>query len=335
MFISYLRELCVAILVQGLPEPHGNLLVGILLGLQENMPVSFYQALIKTGTVHVVAASGFNTTIIARVLLDTFSNFLPKKWAVLVAFLGIMTFTAVSGANPAVVRAAIMSIIAYTAIFFGRAYLAGWSLFLTAIAMLVISPELVESLSFWLSVTATGGILWLSPQSNSGVTAYEQSLVKHGFRNHVYPKLENISNKSRVESLVLLIINSLKSDLQTTLAAQIATFPIILVVFGQVSLIAPLVNVLILWLVPPIMLLGAFKLFTGVICVLFGYIWSLLVFLPLELFIRIIYVMERVPLAVISINTDWPIPPVVSILCMYMILFVVVVSIKRGVQRRN
>lgn len=47
--------------------------------------------------------------------------------------------------------------------------------------------------------------------------------------------------------------NLLVADLKTTLAAQVTTLPIIAHYFGGVSVIAPAVNVLVLWTVPMIM----------------------------------------------------------------------------------
>jgi len=46
-------------------------------------------------------------------------------------------------------------------------------------------------------------------------------------------------------------------DLSETTAAQIAVWPILLTTFGQVSAFSILINGLILWLVPMIMVLGA------------------------------------------------------------------------------
>ena len=61
------------------------------------------------------------------------------------------------------------------------------------------------------------------------------------------------------------IIAFIKAPLLTTLSAIIATLPLILLQFGRLSLVAPLVNVLILWLVPWLMLAGFMTLVAGFI----------------------------------------------------------------------
>ena len=76
----------------------------------------------------------------------------------------------------------------------------------------------------------------------------------------------------------------------TSLGAQIAVAPILFVSFGQISWIGPLVNVLVLWTVPAIMaggfLLGLISLI-GPIAFL-ARILALLLFLPLEYFVRVV-----------------------------------------------
>ena len=54
-----------------------------------------------------------------------------------------------------------------------------------------------------------------------------------------------------------------QQDFGATLAAQIATTPILLYHFGQISLISPLVNMALLWLVPIIMVIVALGLIFG------------------------------------------------------------------------
>jgi len=324
--LEIIQKYLVNTLVKYLPEPHGSLLTGILLGLQDSLPNEFYQALINTGTIHVVAASGFNTTIVSKVLLDVCSHFLPKKIALVVACLGILVYVWISGSSPSVVRAAIMSFFAYLGLFFGREYLASWSLFLTVGLMLCIDINLLNSVSFWLSVSATGGILWLTSGIQAGVSSFERVLVKKGFQLEKPSKTKESSLTPKI--LFNWLLKALRSDLEATMAAQIATLPIIIVVFGRVSLISPLANVAILWLIPIIMLLGAFKLFSGGLSSMFGYLWAILVFLPLEAFVRVIYYINTLPYINYTIQIDSESTKSIVLFCSYLIYFVVYIKWK-------
>ena len=89
--------------------------------------------------------------------------------------------------------------------------------------MLLYNPAWLVSISFQLSFLATVGVVIVSPV----LVNYLQFL----------PDL-------------------IKQDLAVSLSAQLLTTPIIAINFHQLSLIGILVNSLILWIVPPVMILG-------------------------------------------------------------------------------
>lgn len=270
-----------------LPEPHGGLLNGIVWGLRAQLSTDFYNDLINTGTIHVVAASGFNITLVARTLLDGCSLFFSKRLSVLLSFMGIWAYAIISGASAAVVRAAVMGSLAYLAIGFGRKYHPGWSLFLAGISMLLYDYSYIEDVGFWLSILATAGVLWLTPSETEGVSGIEKDLVKYGLQN----KVEAIHPHGRQEKRFLGLYRlglALKNDLITSVAAQVATLPILWFVFGSVSLTAPLVNMITLWLVPIIMIGGVFKVFLGMFSGFLQKVSGIVVFIWLDLFVRLI-----------------------------------------------
>jgi hypothetical protein len=49
----------------------------------------------------------------------------------------------------------------------------------------------------------------------------------------------------------------LKEGLSTSFAAQIGVAPILFVTFGQFNILFPLINALVLWTIPYIMILGS------------------------------------------------------------------------------
>lgn len=80
----------------------------------------------------------------------------------------------------------------------------------------------------------------------------------------------------------------LRVDLVTTLAAQLGTLPVLLGVFGRVSVVSPIVNVLVVWLVPVIMAVGAMKLVFGFVWEPLGLVLGYLVWIPLEVFVGLV-----------------------------------------------
>jgi competence protein ComEC len=266
----------VIIAKSALPEPHSSLLAGILLGIRSNMPENFYNKLVTSGTLHVIAASGFNITIVAKVLINSLTNFISRRRALPLAFAGIVIYTILAGASEAVVRAAIMGSLAYIAQALGRDYTAKWALLISAIVMLLFKPTLIASVSFQLSVAATAGILWLEP------------IISQRFLNFIKTKKG--------------ILASLKTDFSTTIAASFAVLPISLVTFGQLSLVSPFSNLTILWLIPPIMFIGAVLVSIGLVSPFLAKLVGIISWPLLELFIRLVDWWGSLPFSSVEVN---------------------------------
>lgn len=249
-----------------LPEPHAGLLAGIVLGSRADMPPDFYQDLVKTGTLHVIAASGYNISVVTNFVIASLVIFIPRKKAAPVAGGGILIYMVLAGLSPAVVRAGLMGLLLVLAQASGRGYLAVWGLFWIAGLMLVISPWLITDISFQLSLAATAGLMGLSETIAS-----------------LLPRIKLPGN--------------LKTDLVSTLSATITTTPLTLLHFGRITLISPLANFMLLWLVPPIMALGALAAGLALIVPPLGHLAHLLGWPLLNLFTTLVTWWAKVPWA--------------------------------------
>jgi competence protein ComEC len=246
---------------------HSKLVAGILFGSRENIPIILHKNLINTGTIHIIAASGYNITIVAGFVIAILSKFLKRKQAIFFAIISIGMFVAVSGGGEAVTRAAIMGIIAFLAQAIGKLYTALYSLGMTVVIMLLLKPTLVSSVSFQLSVASTLGILLIGNRLNmlgAKIFQGDSSLIL----------------KSNTLRMMLL---TAYYDFSTTLSATIATLPIILIYFDRFSLVTLVVNMLVLWTIPPIMLFGfllvSFGLFSSFLANMCSYIlWPFLTY---------------------------------------------------------
>lgn len=254
MQIGRWRERMTEILAKSLPEPHASLSAGILLGVKGDIPYSFYQSLIKTGTMHVVAASGFNVTIVATVIMGVLSMLLKRNYAIIAGILGIVIYVIMSGASAAVVRAGIMAVLTLVAYYLGRASDAKRLLWITGGIMLLLNPLLILDIGFELSMVATWGMLYLEPKIRG----------------------------------LLKLTGFFKEYLSPTLAATIATLPVTMLWFGRASILGPVVNMIILPLVPIIMLLTAVTIGVGFIYSPVAYLTSWLVYVPLQIMISVI-----------------------------------------------
>lgn len=267
-----LRSQMTGILARSLPEPHSSLSAGILLGVRASMPDSFYQALVDTGTLHVIAASGYNVSIVVRVVMGLALLWFSRGVAIVVGLLAVVSYVILAGGSAAVVRAGVMGILAYSAYIWGRPVNAKRLLWLAVWGMLLIDPLLLVDVGFQLSVAATWGILYLEPRIRQAVVKW-----KLGRRNKK-----------------LLLEGYLADTLYPTLAATISTMPIILIWFGRVSYISPIVNILVLWLVPIIMFVTSLLVIGGLLVPWIGSVVAVLVYVPLAVFVGIVELMARV-----------------------------------------
>lgn len=208
---------------QQLSEPEASLLSGIVLGVKSNLPDDFYQSLQKTSTLHIVVASGYNISVVSGVVLTLLAGLVRRHWAIILSTIVIFLYVLIIGADPAIVRAALMAGLALIGQLFGQEG-DSWRFLISAAAvMLLINPTLFWSLSFQLSFLATLGLVLLSP---------------------------------RLSFLEAIKPQGLQQSLQETLAAQIMVLPILINAFGNFSWLGFLVNPLILWLVPATTALG-------------------------------------------------------------------------------
>lgn len=262
-FISVINSL--------LPEPHASLLNGILFGIKASMSKEFYNSLITTGTLHIIALSGMNISILT-VLTARITLYLGRKASSILTICLIVLFVLFVGASPSIVRAAIMGSLSLFAVYFGKQNWGLLSLFLAAGLMLVIDFSLIKNLSFQLSFLATFGIILAN---RKGECQYQKGLL----------------NKS---------VYWLKENLILTLSAQIFTLPIILYNFRRISFISPLANLAIEWVIQPVMILGFMISLIGWIFLPIAYPLAWTVWVPLTYLITVVEWLAKVPGA--SIN---------------------------------
>ena len=213
-----IREGMLSNLMKWLPGDEGGLAGGIMLGGSGLLTYDTKEAFTRTGLSHVVAASGYNVMVVAGWVMAGAVFLVGRRWAVPLGIASIGVYMYLAGMSAAVVRAGIMASVTIAGILWGRKADGGWLLVLTALGMLVVSPKYIHDIGWQLSIAAMGGLIWAEP---------------------------NITDK--------LAIGGLKS----TLAAQVTTIPLILYHFGNLSVVSPLINLAVLWAVPPIMQITA------------------------------------------------------------------------------
>lgn len=260
--LYHLRLSLASVITQSLPQPMAALLVAILLSLRTPALKPLMHAFQVTGTAHLIAPSGFKVTILAGLVAGSTRWFykrrsnqgkplLPaqkregrwRRWvATSLVILSIIGYTFLSGGGPAALRAGIMGILLVIAPRFGRIYNIYTSLALAALVMSMSDVYVLWDTGFQLSMLGTLGIVALTP------------LFLRLFR-----PLERIS-----------FLHPVSETIAVTLAAQTATLPIFAFTFHQISLIAPVTNVLTVPLLGALLVLGILVCAAGAIYIPLG-----------------------------------------------------------------
>jgi len=278
---------------QILTEPQAAFLAGLLLGEKRALPADLTTAFSRTGTTHIIALSGFNITIIAVALMGLFNFFMVRRQISFWLSVGVIVlFVLMTGAAASVVRAAVMGILVLLAQQVGRLYQIRNALVLAGAIMVYSNPKvLVWDLGFQLSFAATLGLIYILP------------ILEQWFMPDQKEK-ELMAGRVKDGKFVKLL-KSIKLILATTLAAQIAVLPLLVVNFGQLSLIAPLANILVLPVIPLTMLVGFLGALSGLIFLPIGQVFGWLAWLFLSYEIKIIELLAKIPLAAISFKWSW------------------------------
>ncbi len=237
------------------PGSEGQFLQSILLGYSDLLPEEIEQSFRASGIRHILAISGYHMSLVVVILYQGLRKLSWSRARVIpLTIVGIGVFIVITGASPSTIRAGVLALILLLAEWSQR-YVAGMRpLVLTAALMMIVSPLIgLYNLGFQLSFLAVIGILIFS----DALTTFSQGMAAVTIRDMI----------------------------GETVAAQLMVTPLLLVTFGEVSLISIIGNLLIIPLIPLIMLGGVISVILYAIfpVAVIGYPVNLLISFLLEL----------------------------------------------------
>ncbi len=223
-----------------LPGETGALLSGILIGTRSTLSDDFKQALVSTSTIHIVALSGYNVSIVADGIIKSLIYIIPRFVAYGFGIVGITLFVLLTGASSTAIRAGVMAILLLVSRILGRTTDALRLLCFALLAILAYNPKLIVSdVSFQLSILATLGLILIHP-------------ILFSYTQKKLPRY--------IDDL-----------LAGTLSAQIAVLPFIMYTTGLLSIIGLPVNLIVLPFIPLVMLLGLPFIIVGAMSTVLGF----------------------------------------------------------------
>ena len=251
-------------------EPESLLMSGLILGEKSSFDESMRQAFVDTGTIHIVALSGYNVTIVAEWIMKIFS-FLPRNISFSFGVLGILLFVVMAGGASTAVRAGVMATLALIARATRRDYDVARALVLAGVLMIFFNPFILAfDVSFQLSFIATVAVIFLAP---------------------------------KMEKYFLWVTErfGLRDIVCITFSAYLFVLPFILYKMGNLSIVALPANILILPFIPLTMIFGFLTGFAGFIWSLFSIPFGFVSYLFLHYELSIISFFSRLPFASFSI----------------------------------
>ena len=213
-------------LARSLDEPLAGLAQGIVTGKRDGLDRELRLDLNTAGVSHLVVISGSNVSLIAAIVVAVLGWMIGRRRAIFAALVIVAVYTVFVGADAPVVRAAIMATTMLVAASLGRRTSATAAIAMAAALMVAVQPNVLSDLSFQLSFAATAGIALIA------TPARERLAPRLGLNGPATSGAQRIAGILLETSLV-------------TAAAIAATTPLLALHFGELSLVALPVNLLV------------------------------------------------------------------------------------------
>ncbi len=254
-----------------------DVILSLVFGAERDLNSSLLHTFRVIGMLHIWSASGLNVSI----FLTTIDSFLHKltyincRIKTILLLLSLFFFWCMSGRGPSMQRAVFMTAIALMVRRYGfKQMKTVYALFYAVALILILQPNLVNSLSLQLSVAATLGIIKILPVVNQ-VLFTGLSLI--GFFSQKTGELNNstrlvANNPSGQKSInsgsrqsiwqqwltrAGRLVNSyICRNFALFLSVQLALLPLISITWGEISFLAVLTNTILAGCLPFLVKLG-------------------------------------------------------------------------------
>ncbi|PKI93330.1 hypothetical protein CW368_02240 [Actinomycetales bacterium SN12] len=147
----------------GLPEPGAGLLPGLAVGDTRAVPEEVSAAMLASGLSHLTAVSGANCAIVVAAVFWLVSLLGGGRLLrIVLSLLALGAFVVLVTPEPSVIRASVMAALAMLTVLLGRPSAGLAMLSLAACGLLIADPWLAATPGFALSAAATAALLVLS-----------------------------------------------------------------------------------------------------------------------------------------------------------------------------
>jgi competence protein ComEC len=236
-----IRERALAGLGEGMPAREAALARGFVLGEDDGLDPATKEDFIRAGLSHLTAVSGENVTLLALLAMPILAAFgIPLRERLIWVIGLIAVYVPLAGSAPSIQRAGVMGAVGLIATLSGRRTSRLYALGLALVVTLAISPSVASDVGWQLSFAAVLGIL----------------LLARPVRDWLLARLAPTNRSASAVRGASPWRRALAEGIAITVAATLATAPLIAYVFEEISLTSLAANVLAMPAVAPAMWLG-------------------------------------------------------------------------------
>ncbi len=263
--LDLMRERAAASRRRGPAATEAALARGMVLGQDEAIGEGVREDFRASGLAHLLAVSGQNVMLLVALALPLLAvaGLGPRGRGV--ALLGLVAiYVPLAGAGPSLQRAGVMGAAGIAAMTLSRPASRWYALLLAAAATLALNPRAWQDPGWQLSFAAVVGILCLGvPLGRALVRAADGLVAAPRERARVAGPSAATALNERLPGVRAALVRGLAEGAAITLAATVATAPLLAHHFGSVPLAGLPANLLALPAVAPAMWLGMVKAALG------------------------------------------------------------------------
>jgi ComEC/Rec2-related protein len=225
--IRFLTQFKLAVFVNGdkwIGAERSQLLFSLLFGAEQQLANDQRRIFKVIGMLHVLSASGLNVRIVRVTVEQVLQRFkyLSQKIKTILIGLSVLTFFYLSNFGLSLLRACLA---AWLALLIGGIFyrqISSLRIFVyVCLLMIVFDKTVVDSISWQMSIAATGSIIWLLPLFQKKLFVYWQ------------PFQDLNSQNSHFTRVIFGLFSYFVQNIHLYLAAQVGILPIVLLTWGE------------------------------------------------------------------------------------------------------
>lgn len=225
-----LKQFLVRRLEAAVPSPASSFLAGILFGGSSGLGEETRDAFAQTGLAHILAASGFNVSLFSALFYGWAAETWGRRRGMPAAVLLLLAYVVMAGGGASIARAAFMGLLNLAGVALRRRADPAALVAFSAAALTAWRPlAFAYDPGFQLSFLAFAGLVWLAPHWEDRFLFLPEAF-------------------------------GIRASFTASLAACVLTAPVLAWHFNQLSVAAPLANLVVLPFVTPLMGLAALAL---------------------------------------------------------------------------